>query len=137
MALIQDERGSQAVGFVLWIPVFVALLMIVIDATTLYITQTEMENVARDTARRMIRGGFPPAAAEAHAMNAMSLRDYPYTVRATFDDTIGAEVIIAVQAESVGIISYVGLDTLIIGTNRIGARVVMRPDPTVYYGGYN
>ena len=129
---LRDDRGSQSIAFLLWVPVFVALLIIVMDTTTLYITQTEMENVARDTARRMIRG-LPPAAAEALALSAMSLRDYPYTVRATFDMDTGAEVTIAMQTADMLIAGY--LSPLVISGTTLGARVVMRPDPTVDYSG--
>jgi hypothetical protein len=129
---LRDDRGSQSIEFLLWVPIFVALLIIVMDTTTLYITQTEMENVARDTARRMIRG-LPPAAAETLALGAMSLRDYPYTVRATFDMDTGAEVTIAMQTADMLIVGY--LSPLVISGSTLGAYVVMRPDPTVDYSG--
>ena len=32
---LRDERGSQSIEFILWIPIFVGLLIIVMDATTL------------------------------------------------------------------------------------------------------
>lgn len=48
-----DERGSVTIEFVLWVPVITALVALVIDATTIYITYAEMWTVARDTARRM------------------------------------------------------------------------------------
>ena len=130
LTFLRDDRGSQSIAFVLWIPIFVGLLIIVMDATTLYITQTEMENVARDTARRMIKG-LPPAQAEAHALNAMGLRDFPYTVFATFDPVIGADVTIAVQTGTISILGY--LNPLTISGTTLGARVIMRPDPTVCY----
>jgi len=127
-----DDRGSQSIEFILWIPIFVGLLIIVMDATTLYITQTEMENVARDTARRMIKG-LPPTLAEIHALNAMGLRDFPYSVVATFDPAIGADVTIAVQTGTITILGY--LNPLAIAGTTLGARVIMRPDPTVDYSG--
>ncbi len=132
LSFLRDDRGSQSVEFLLWVPVFVALLIIVMDASTLYITQTEMENVARDTARRIVKG-VPPAQAEALALNAMSLREFPYTVAANFDPTTGADVTIAAQMESISILGY--LNPLTINATTIKARVIMRPDPTVTYGG--
>lgn len=129
---LRDDRGSQSIEFILWVPIFVALLIIVMDASTLYITQTEMENVARDTARRIIKG-LPPAQAETHARNTMSLRDFPYSVVATFDAATGAEVIITVQTAAVAILGY--LHPLAIAGTTLGARVTMRPDPTVDYSG--
>jgi Flp pilus assembly protein TadG len=132
LSFFRDDRGSQSIAFILWVPIFVALLVIVIDAATLYITQTEMENVARDTARRMIQG-LPPTLAKTYAYNAMSLRDFPYSVAATFDAVTGAVVTIVVQTETASIIGYL-FPLSIIGTS-LGASVSMRPDPTVDYSG--
>ncbi len=129
---LRDDRGSQTIEFILWIPIFVGLLIIVMDATTLYITQTEMENVARDTARRIIKG-LPPPLAEVHALNVMGLRDFPYSVVATFDPATGADVTIAVQTGTVSILGY--LHPLAITGTTLGARVIMRPDPTIDYSG--
>jgi Flp pilus assembly protein TadG len=127
---LRDDRGSQSIEFILWVPIFVGLLIIVMDATTLYITQTEMENVARDTARRMIKG-LPSDLAETHAYNAMSLRDAGYSVVAKFDPDSGADVTISVQTGTISILGY--LHPLAITGTSLGARVLMRPDPTVNY----
>lgn len=54
--LLDDETGAMTVDFVVWLPLFVGLLVIVTDASILYLTQTEMWNVARDTVRRMTTG---------------------------------------------------------------------------------
>jgi Flp pilus assembly protein TadG len=131
LSFFRDDRGSQSIAFLLWVPIFVALLVIVMDTTTLYITQTEMENVARDTARRMVKG-LSADNAETHARNSMTLRDYPYTVTATFDLATGADVTIAVQTGDISIMGY--LHPLTITSTTLGARVIMRPDPTVCYG---
>ena len=133
LSFVRDDRGSQTIEFMLWIPIFVGLLIIVMDATTIYITHTEMENVARDTARRMIKG-LAPADAIDHAVNEMRLRNYPYTVTATFDPDTGADVSIAIQTGAIGIIGY--LNPVAINSAVIRARVFMRPDPTVDYSGY-
>jgi Flp pilus assembly protein TadG len=129
---LRDERGSQSIEFILWIPIFVGLLIIVMDATTLYITQTEMENVARDTARSMIKG-LPPLQAKTQALNSMSLRDLPYSVFTNFDPVIGADVTIAIQTGTISILGY--LNPLSITGTTLAARVIMRPDPTVNYSG--
>ena len=133
LSFVRDDRGSQTIAFLLWIPVFVGLLLIVIDATTLYITQTEMENVARDTARRIVMG-LSPTLAEEHALDEMRLRNYPYTVSATFDPDIGADVMISIQTGAIGIMGY--LHPVAINSAVIRARVIMRPDPTVDYSGF-
>ncbi len=130
LTFLRDDRGSQTIEFILWIPIFVALLTIVIDATTLYLTHTEMSNVARDTARRITTGHIMNKTdAEAHAASAMGLRDYPYVVSATNDLNTGVEVVIAVNVKDMSIISFLSPLTILGGT--ITSRVVMRPDPDI------
>ncbi len=52
-ALLRDEKGAITIEFVLWVPIFVSLLVFVTDASIIYLTHSEMWNVARDTSRRM------------------------------------------------------------------------------------
>lgn len=128
--ILQDERAAVTIEFVLWIPIIVALLVTAIDATTLYVTHTEMWNVARDTARRMVTGKILSVSeAEAYATNAMNLRDLPYAVTASYDETDVVEVTIAINFADMSIIGY-GSPLTIFGRT-IAATVVMRPDPRV------
>lgn len=132
-SFIRDSKGSATIEFVLWVPIIVALLMIVVDAATLYITHSEMWNVARDTARRLNTGQIKTEEdAETHAANAMGLRDLPYAFNATYDPDNGIEVVIALRVNDVSIIGYSPLS--IIGGDMM-ARVVLRPDPDVKFGG--
>lgn len=129
---LRDETGAMTIEFVLWIPVIVALLTVVIDATTLYITHTEMWNVARDTARRMVSGRITTLdEARNCAAAAMSLRDFPYYVDAAYDKDTGAEVLIAIKVNDMAIIGYSPLS--ILGGNMV-AHVIMRPDPDLEFG---
>lgn len=129
---LRDETGSVTIEFILWVPVIVALLVLVIDVTTIYITHTEMWNVARDTARRMAKGDLTAAEAEAYAADAMSLRDFPYTVDAIHDTTTDVvQVVIRLRLEDTTIIGgwmWSGPLKLIGGD--MGASVVMRAVPT-------
>jgi len=52
-AFLRDETGAVTIEFVLWVPIFVGLLVFVTDASIIYLTHSEMWNVARDTTRRM------------------------------------------------------------------------------------
>jgi len=63
----------------------------------------------------------------------MSLRELPYLVEATFSEDTGAEVVISVETGTVSILGY--LTPLTINGATLGARVFMRSDPTVNYGG--
>lgn len=130
--LLRDDKGTMTIEFVLWIPVIVGLLTVVIDATTLYITHTEMWNVARDTARRMVSGRITTLdEARACAAAAMSLRDFPYFVDAAYSEDTGAEVLIAIKVNDMAIMGYSPLS--ILGGNMV-AHVIMRPDPDLGFG---
>ena len=131
LTFLRDDRGSQTIEIVLWIPIFVALLVIIIDASTLYLTQTEMWNVARDTARRMTTGTLQTEIeAEDYANTQLHLyanNSGSYTVEASYDPVV--QVVISV---GVGDISFTGLKYLgfTIFGGPITAQVVMRPEPT-------
>ena len=132
--MVQNDRGAVTIEFVLWVPIIMGLLVTAIDATTLYVTHTEMWNVARDTARRMVTGKFhTEAEAEAYAASAMNMRSAPYFVRATYDKDDVVEVIIAIGFSDISIAGY-GSPLMIFGTN-VAAHVVMRPDPRIPFQG--
>lgn len=127
---LRDEKGSVTIEFILWIPLIMALVALVIDATTIYVTQTEMWNVARDTARRMVQG-MTEAEAKDYAYATMSLREAPYDIQVNCDkDNNVAQVTISVGVEETTIIGSWSLTNplkLIGGDMR--ANVVMRPHP--------
>jgi len=125
--LIRNDRGAVTIEFVLWIPILVALLVTAIDATTLYVTQTEMWKVARDTARRMVTGRvLTESDAEAYAQNAIKLREAPYQVDAVYDKNVAVQVTITLDFDDISIVGY-GSPLKILGTT-LTARVAMRPD---------
>ena len=131
LTFLRDDRGSQTIEIMLWIPIFVALLVIISDASILYLTQTEMWNVARDTARRMTTGQLmTEVAAEEYAnvqLNLYSQNSGLYSVDASYDPVV--EVVISVGAGDVSFTGFKYLDFTIFGGD-ISARVVMRPEPT-------
>lgn len=132
-AFLCDDHGAVTVEFVLWLPIIVALLVIAIDATTLYVTHTEMWNVARDTARRMVTGKLrTEAEAEEYALNAVNLRDLPYAVRAIYDEDNVVEFRMAISFSDISIVGY-GSPLTIFGIDMM-ARVVMRPDKRIPFG---
>lgn len=127
-----DEGGALTIEFVLWIPIIVAVLITVIDATTVYVTHTEMWNVARNTARQMSTGVIGTEdEAEACATKLMELRSLPYYVDASYDEDVGVQVAILLRVNDFAIIGYSPL--AILGGD-IMARVIMRPNPEVTFG---
>lgn len=126
----RDETGSATIEFVLWVPIIVAVLTIVIDATTVYITHSEMWNVARDTARQIVSGTITSEAqAIQHVDESTRLRDFTYYVDANYDGTGPVEVIVRLPLENISILGYGSPLTLVIGT--LTARVEMRADERV------
>ena len=141
LTFLRDDRGSQTIEFVLWLPIIGALLVIISYASILYTTHTEMWNVARDTARRMTTGLFDDgvtgvmdeAAAEDYAQTQLRLYEFlgsGYDVTAT-EDTVAETMTVVItlgvsdgsfDAGFFGAFSLVG-DTL-------AARVVMRAEPS-------
>lgn len=64
----RSTRGVLTVEFVIWIPVLLVILAFTADACKLYLTQADMWDVARDTARRISTGQYCSTAdAEAYA----------------------------------------------------------------------
>ena len=132
LTFLRDDRGSQTIEFVLWLPIIGALLVIISYASILYSTHTEMWNVARDTARRMTTGvlevGVP---AEEYAQSQLKHYEFfgsGYEVTATEDaDRMIVEITLGVTDGSFDA-GFFGAFTLVGGT--LAARVVMRAEPT-------
>ncbi len=139
LTFLRDDRGSQTIEFVLWLPIIGALLVTISYASILYTTHTEMWNVARDTARRMTTGVFDvdkvldEAAAISYAQEQLKLYEFlgsGYDVTATEDlvtETMTVVITLGVTDGSFDA-GFFGAISLVGGT--LAARVVMRAEPT-------
>ena len=141
LTFLRDDRGSQTIEFVLWLPIIGALLVIISYASILYTTHTEMWNVARDTARRMTTGLFDDgvtgvmdeAAAEDYAQTQLRLYEFlgsGYDVTATEDTVAETMTVVITLGVSDGSFDagFFGAFSLVGGT--LAARVVMRAEPS-------
>lgn len=76
-AFLSDQRGSASLEFVIWVPFFMLLLMLMVDVSTIYFNQTQMMHVSRDAARRMSMGQLEPetltAFVQGHLTNAVTV----------------------------------------------------------------
>ena len=63
----KEDSGAVTVEFVLWVPVFILILALPVDATVLFKTQANMWTVARDVGRQMSTGLYNNAQALAYA----------------------------------------------------------------------
>ena len=125
--LRDDEIGAMTVDFVVWLPLFVSLLVIVSDASILYLTQTEMWNVARDTVRRMTTQQLKSENdAMCFAKAELNLYSYlAYEVDATSTADVNSVVIEVALADASAFGYFLGP---VLGET-ITARVTMRSNP--------
>ena len=122
----RDEKAAVTVEFVLWLPLFIMILFLIVEVSLLFLTQSSMWNVARDTARRITTHEFDQASAVTHATAAMTFGGHPYTIAA---DGTGPEVSVTITA-SVGdvlLFSYSPLAAFA-GADLV-AQVVLREEP--------
>ena len=147
LTFLRDDRGSQTIEFVLWLPIIGALLVIISYASILYTTHTEMWNVARDTARRMTTGGFndgatgvlDQAAASDHAQSQLRLYEFfdsGYVVTATEDTVASTMTVVITLGLTDGSYDggFPGLFVSLVG-GTMAARVVMRAEPAFVFAG--
>jgi len=69
----KDTRGAVTIEFVLWVPVFILILAITVDAAILFKTQANLWTVARDAGRQMSTGLYSNSQAEAYANSQFAL----------------------------------------------------------------
>lgn len=74
------EGGAVTVEFVLWLPLLLGILLVAVDASVLYMRQSNMWQVSRDTARIVSRHAMDADAARAYAVLQSKLGDTIPTV---------------------------------------------------------
>jgi Flp pilus assembly pilin Flp len=102
---MSQENGSTTVEFVLWLPLLVAVLIVAVDASVLYMRQSNLWQVSRDTARIVSRHGMTEAVAEAYARNEAMFGDYVPTV----DVQVNGQVVTVTMAASLNEIAPIGI----------------------------
>lgn len=106
-ALLRDERGAVTGEFTVVVPFFVFLLVFFADATILYLTHTEMYNLARDAARRMSTGELQNAdEVVAYASERMFLGQRLYTVYTDFGANGNMQVLVEVPVGEAAIFGF-------------------------------
>ena len=77
---VSRENGSTTIEFVLWLPLLVGVLIVAVDASVLYMRQSNLWQVSRDTARIVSRHAMDEATAEAYARQQATYGSYVPTV---------------------------------------------------------
>lgn len=82
----RGAEGSISVEFVMWVPIFVAMLLLGADASLAYMRQSNLWYVSRETARIVSRHGFDKTAAEAYARSHSTFTGYTPDVEVTIEN---------------------------------------------------
>jgi len=84
----KKDDGSASIEFVLWTPVYMFILMLTIDASFLFMNQSNYWSVSRDTARLVSRHAITVEQAVEYAENAAISRHASPDATVTIDGQI-------------------------------------------------
>ena len=110
----KDDGGSVTIEFTLLLPLFTAFLLLVTDASLLFLRQTTLMNVARDTARAVSRYAMTAAEAKTYAESVAKTGQGAATATVTMTNGI-VTVNVTTRAKSAapfGIVSFAVGDKL-------------------------
>lgn len=83
----RGESGSATVEFTLWVPAFLAILLLGADASTAFTRQSNFWRVAHETARIVSRHALDAEAGAAFARNQLRVGSYAPDIDVEVDDT--------------------------------------------------
>lgn len=83
---INAEHGTSTIEFVFMVPLFTTLMLLVTDASLLFLRHSELLNISRDTARIVSRHGMSTSEAESYATAAARTNSSIATARVTVQD---------------------------------------------------
>lgn len=110
----KDTEGNVTIEFVMWLPVLLFMLLLVVDASVLFMTQSNYWSVTRDTARLVSRHAMTESAAEEYAAGNAVWRKITPDVTVSIN---GATVTVSMGAPSssiapFGILGFAGNSTI-------------------------
>lgn len=114
------EDGNATVEFVLWLPLMMGIIVGAFDLNVMLLTQSNMHNVARDTARRLAVGDLNQDTAANYARSQLTYMGFQYAVNVT----VGTDVTVNIQTylSDVSVIGAMGKT----GAYHITSSVTMR-----------
>lgn len=103
-----DDHGSVTVEFLLMVPLFTTFLLLATDASILFLRQTTLMNVARDTARAVSRYAMTAPEGQAYAQAAAASGLGPATATVTIQNgAVTVQILTDAQsAAPFGIVSF-------------------------------
>ncbi len=123
----KDERGSVTVEFVLWVPVFMVIIALTVDVSSMFLRQSNMWQVARDTVRQIsLRQRRTESSAIDYAVaHATYSGDVPTVIVEINTEQEFARVEIRVPIRTVGVFGVLNIG----GSNDLVATVTQRLEP--------
>ncbi|QHQ33758.1 TadE/TadG family type IV pilus assembly protein [Algicella marina] len=122
--VLRNEGGNASVEFVLWVPVFLLVLSVIVDASFIFLNHANMWSVTRDTARRVSMHQMTASEAQAHVES--SLATMGDRVSASADDSgLDIWVEVSVPMEDVDLFGVLNPLT----SNELVARVTLVSEP--------
>ena len=98
-----NGEGTITIEFTLMLPVFIVLLILTVNVASLFLTENDMYNVARDTVRRMsTRELKTAAAAQSYAQSRLYMQSNVYTIT----PTVGPDMTITITTPIAGAAVY-------------------------------
>ncbi len=120
----KDETGSATIEFVVWVPWFMLLLMIMVDVSTVYYNHTLMVNASRDAARRMSIGEIDQSGLTAFVQGSVQANV------SVSDCSSGDNVCVSIEQPFTQMAVFARAFPNLVGRNMVAA-TVMRKEPGV------
>jgi Flp pilus assembly protein TadG len=121
----KGTEGSVTIEFVMWLPVLFFMLLLVVDASVMFMTQSNYWSVSRDTARLVSRHALTADEAEVYAAQNATWGSLSPTVAVSIN---GATVTVSMSALSSSIAPF-GILEFAIGST-INASISQTLEPT-------
>lgn len=121
----RDEDGAVTVEFVLWLPVFFLILMLIVDATMVFSAEARLWTVARDAARQISIHRLSAEDAEEFVHERSGFKPEKLTVTAD-DSKSDIWVRVTTPTSEVDMFGFFGT----ISSPTLVAHVTLRAEPT-------
>lgn len=89
---VQNLEGSVTIETLLWVPVYYVLVGLVVDATSIAMTQARFQGIAADAARMMALGQFNETEALTYIDSRAFSFEYFDAEISTVDDIVSASI---------------------------------------------
>jgi len=126
---LADERGTATIEFVLWVPIFALILIVLVDATFVYLSFTQMLNASRDAARRASLGEISAVCASGTCpIDSFQTKNYPEYENMTLSRS-GNQITVTTEEAFDDILAFTIFSGLL--DDNLTTSVTMRVEPGV------